>query len=609
MRRFRIRFLFVAAALLVPVCALVLQALRSVELERRFRDQAVAERVFDEMERALSEFLAREEERAFGEYGFVYTPAGAESGEAVRSPLSRLPSLPFVIGYFQIDPDGTAHSPLRPREHERDRTEPRDAPSAETLARIAEVERAAEESFGGSRRASTAAGTAQRPGTTLALDESGPGGARTADALQQQATANGRVSAYDALRALNKGVEQRAERQTKISREYDALSAALGREEQKSQDAARGARNEVSRFELSPMAGRAIDARRLLLYRTVVHETQGYRQGLLLDRAALGSWLRERALGSSEMESYATLRFDASAPTAPGSRYVYRHRFAEPFESLNAELELSPLPGLGGGTYVVLLSAMLGAAVVLALAALYRTASVVLQFAEQRGNFVAAVTHELKTPLTAIRMYGEMLRDGIVPSEAKRAEYYRHITAESERLTRLVNNVLEFSRLQKGPAQPPPPAPAAVAPVVREVAELARPHVEGGGFTLRLELEPDLPPARFERDALMQVLFNLIDNAVKYADGAAPKEITLCARRRREGQVTVAVRDHGPGVSPRHLEKIFEPFYRAESELTRTRKGTGLGLALVRALAERMGAKVLGRNLPEGGFEVEVLFG
>ena len=85
--------------------------------------------------------------------------------------------------------------------------------------------------------------------------------------------------------------------------------------------------------------------------------------------------------------------------------------------------------------------------------ALYRMVSVTVSYAERRSNFVAAVSHELKTPLTAIRMYGEMLRDGIVPAEAKRAEYYRHITVESERLSRLINNVLEFSRLEKGTRQ------------------------------------------------------------------------------------------------------------------------------------------------------------
>jgi signal transduction histidine kinase len=203
-------------------------------------------------------------------------------------------------------------------------------------------------------------------------------------------------------------------------------------------------------------------------------------------------------------------------------------------------------------------------------------------------------------------MYGEMLRDGMVPSDAKRNEYYRHITVESERLSRLINNVLEFSRLEKGTREMAL-VTGSVAPVVGDVAELLRPHVHAQGFELRVAVDGDLPPVRFERDALMQVLWNLVDNAVKYARDASTKAIDLRCWHDAHG-VHVSVRDHGPGVPVRHLGKIFEPFYRGESELTRRSKGTGLGLALVRGLVERMGARVSGGNAAGGGFEVEIAF-
>jgi signal transduction histidine kinase len=264
------------------------------------------------------------------------------------------------------------------------------------------------------------------------------------------------------------------------------------------------------------------------------------------------------------------------------------------------------LPGVGGVTYVYVLAVLVLAATGLGLAALYRMMTLVVGYAERRSNFVAAVSHELKTPLTAIRMYGEMLRDGMVPSAEKRDEYYRHITVESERLSRLINNVLEFSHLEKGTRQIAL-ATGSVAPVVREVAALLAPHVQEQGFELRVEVDGELPPVRFERDALMQVLWNLVDNALKYARDASPKRIALRGWADSSG-VHLAVRDHGPGVSPRHLGRIFEPFYRGESELTRRSKGTGLGLALVRGLVERMGAHVGGRNLSDGGFEVEIAF-
>src|SRR6185295_9077083 len=174
----------------------------------------------------------------------------------------------------------------------------------------------------------------------------------------------------------------------------------------------------------------------------------------------------------------------------------------------------------------------------------------------------------------------------------------------SERLSRLINNVLEFARLENG-TRPVSLTAGPIAPVVAEAATLLRPHLEQAGFTLRIEVDPALPPARFERDALLQVLFNLVDNAVKYATGAAHREIVLRAARAGD-RIVLAVRDHGPGVPAEHVGKIFEPFYRGERELTRRSKGTGLGLALVRGLAEGMGATVLGRNVQDGGFEVEI---
>jgi signal transduction histidine kinase len=229
--------------------------------------------------------------------------------------------------------------------------------------------------------------------------------------------------------------------------------------------------------------------------------------------------------------------------------------------------------------------------------------SVAVLFAERRSNFAAAVSHELKTPLTAIRMYAEMLRDGMVP-ERKRRQYYGTITAESERLSRLINNVLEFSRLEKG-VREMHLRMEPIEPCVREAVETLRPHAERQGFRIELELEDDLPPARFDRDALLQVLFNLLDNALKYAGSARERVITVACRREGE-RVALRVRDRGPGIPARHLSRVFDAFYRAENELTRTSKGTGLGLALVQGLVGRMGGVIASRNAEGGGFEVTV---
>ena len=132
------------------------------------------------------------------------------------------------------------------------------------------------------------------------------------------------------------------------------------------------------------------------------------------------------------------------------------------------------------------------------------------------------------------------------------------------------------------------------------------PHAEREGFRLEVDVPEDLPPVRFDRDALLQVLFNLVDNALKYARDASDRTVRIEARA-EQGGVRVAVRDSGPGVPESQLSRIFEPFYRSGDELTRTAQGAGIGLALVRELSERMGAALRGVNASGGGFEVSLL--
>ena len=133
---------------------------------------------------------------------------------------------------------------------------------------------------------------------------------------------------------------------------------------------------------------------------------------------------------------------------------------------------------------------------------------------------------------------------------------------------------------------------------------------EGSGLALPQDLAGTLPGAlalRYDRDAVLQVVFNLVDNALKYASKASDRRVVLGCSAVEDG-VRLSVRDRGPGVPPKHLSRIFQAFYRGENELTRSTKGTGIGLALVYGLAQRMGAAVSGRNASGGGFEVALRF-
>ncbi|OHB73941.1 MAG: hypothetical protein A2Z25_05435 [Planctomycetes bacterium RBG_16_55_9] len=222
-------------------------------------------------------------------------------------------------------------------------------------------------------------------------------------------------------------------------------------------------------------------------------------------------------------------------------------------------------------------------AVTLGLASLWRNARAQLKLAQKKDDFISAVSHELRTPLTSIRMYSEMLEKNWVKSQDKAAEYYRSMRQESERLSRLIENVLDFSRIQKGRKK----YAFRVGDLnksVEDVVKFMRPHAMQKGFSIRTEFG-EVKSSAFDGDAVTQIVVNLLDNAIKYARDADDKIIIV--RTASAGRfVLIEVEDRGPGVSHRQRKKIFEPFYRAGAEATRETTGTGLGLALVKKFAE-----------------------
>ncbi len=230
------------------------------------------------------------------------------------------------------------------------------------------------------------------------------------------------------------------------------------------------------------------------------------------------------------------------------------------------------------GTVVVVLLA-----VGLGLAGLWQGTMEQARLARKKDDFISAVSHELRTPLTSVRMYSEMLEKDWVQSREKQKRYYQNMRQETERLSRLVDNILDFSRVQRGRKQYHFEAGDFNA-CITQVVNMMRPFVEQQGFNMETDLAESTEMC-FDRDAVTQIIVNLLDNAVKYARQAEDKTIQL--RTRPDGPyVVIEVEDHGPGVPHAQRKRIFEPFYRTESESTRQTTGTGLGLALVKEFAE-----------------------
>ncbi|HET6427837.1 MAG TPA: HAMP domain-containing sensor histidine kinase, partial [Phycisphaerae bacterium] len=215
-----------------------------------------------------------------------------------------------------------------------------------------------------------------------------------------------------------------------------------------------------------------------------------------------------------------------------------------------------------------------------------------LSLSERRGAFVSAVTHELRTPLTTMRMYAEMLADGMVTDEQKRIRYLATVREETNRLCRLVENVLSYSRLE-GNRRQVAPQPVDLAQLLQEVEPRLRRRASEAGMELVLGDAAAGGSATVTTDpaALEQILLNLVDNACKYAARAEDRRIHL--ELLREGRSAVLrVRDHGPGVPAADRERIFRPFFRAKRDSAGSFGGVGLGLAISRRLARSLGGEI-----------------
>jgi two-component system phosphate regulon sensor histidine kinase PhoR len=205
-----------------------------------------------------------------------------------------------------------------------------------------------------------------------------------------------------------------------------------------------------------------------------------------------------------------------------------------------------------------------------------------------KSDFIANVSHELKTPLSLIRMFGEMVATGRHKGENAARDYGAIITRESERLSHLIDNVLDFARLERGKASYTF-VEADLADLLERALDVCRYRLEKEKLKLRTIIEPGLPPVRMDDNAMTLVVLNLVDNAIKYGADGGQVDVTL---QRRPGGVVLGVRDYGPGIVREEQARIFERFYRARSARDRNVRGSGIGLALVKYIAEAHGGRV-----------------
>jgi signal transduction histidine kinase len=366
----------------------------------------------------------------------------------------------------------------------------------------------------------------------------------------------------------------------------------------------------ISTFEseIDPLEFSLLDSGHFVLFRKVWRDGRRFIQGILIDRDVfLRDAVSDRFEGAAlaavsdliiayqeEVLHAASGKSGRHAERANSleSTLLYRDRLSAPLDSIGLIFSVGDLPPGPGARVLGWVTLLLAVVFLTGFYALYRLAMGQLRLARQQQDFVSAVSHELKTPLTSIRMYGEMLKEGWA-DETRRQQYYEYIHDESERLTRLISNVLQLASITRNEPNLAMRG-TAVSDLMERIEERISSQVQRAGFEVVFNRDERVADTAVmvDEDCFLQIIINLVDNAIKFSSGADDRRVEIGSRMASNGQVHFGVRDFGPGVPKDQMKKIFELFYRSESELTRETVGTGIGLAIVHQLCLAMGGSV-----------------
>jgi len=659
-------------ALSLPTAILVRQAYLQLKWESFQQHRVLAEELAARIDKSLQALIDTEEARSFSDYGFLVVAGDPTANFVQRSPLSEFPiksNLPGLLGYFQVDAQGIFTSPLLPSEREHAaaygiggqelsqrlaaqtkildilsrnrlvREYNEDLPRAPSPARPASVaalkplETGAEldeESMPSlaSRKDSTP--VKQKIQSQAAFDQlTGAGAEAKKEAGRLPDKKGDNEDAGNSVQSLAKSVvgklgslESRG-----VRKERSALPEPQSLREKTAQPqtlAPKPIRVTTFESEIDPFEFSRLDSGHFVLFRKVWRDGQRYIQGLLIEsepflRNLIEVEFRQTALSNMSglavayqggiLSNLSGLAGQEYLPNEGEWRgdLLYRTRFSAPLSELELIFTIDRLPPGPGGIVVGWLGGILALVLCGGFLLMYRLGLRQLDLTRQQQDFISAVSHELKTPLTSIRMYGEMLREGWVPEE-KKAQYYEFIQNESERLSKLINNVLQLARMTRNRLSLKLKT-VTVAELLDGIRSKIATQVERNGFQLTIQCETETGQARLlvDEDSFAQIIINLVDNALKFSAKSEKLMIDISCQARRDQTLVFSVRDYGPGIPKNQMKKLFSLFYRLENELTRETVGTGIGLALVYqlALAMKGGVELVNRS---PGAEFRVIF-
>ena len=646
MKRLQILILIFCLSLSIPLGYFVVRTYRGLEQEETAALSYFADTLFDRMEQDLETLVQLEEGRAIDEYNFFMTPSGRyrDSENEERSPLSSPPAQNYILGYFQNNPDGSFQTPIAQagknipadrkdtvsqleranRLFNRIRTATTDEVIVPPARVVVQPEQKRQGAFAGkyldltrSQEPKTYLGQKQKrlEKVTVAQAENvarqkksgaamspAPPAASFSKSLSSQHRAG-----EEALLDKDKGETARASVQSEPGLKEDEADAPA--------EAASEIRAEDSfQVEVAPLQSVFVAADQIFIFRRIMINQKIYRQGFILKVPAFLNYLAQNYFMAQPMAGYANLRLKIvdqgreigiveAGTSSRDPKFILNRAFPSPFAFLNATLSSDEIPRSTGRKTLMIMGIVLVAIFLIGLFAIYKSTQTIVDLSERRSQFVSSVTHELKTPLTNIRMYIEMLEQGIARDTEREQEYFQIINSEGSRLSRLISNVLDLAKLEKK-QRTLNLKQGTFEEVVAEVKTVMQAKLKQENFALKI-IQEKIHPFNYDCEVMIQVLINLIENSIKFGQAAAQKEITI--RTFQEGKwVKIAVSDRGPGIPRRALKKIFDDFYRVDNSLARKTRGTGIGLALVKKFVKLIGGEVTAQNNPEGGCTITI---
>jgi signal transduction histidine kinase len=628
--------------LAIPSAIISYTAYEKLHLENIYQYQQAARSITLDLNSTLTQAIAKEEERLDAEYSFLVVEGEPNAKFLQRSVLSRYPvesNFPGIVGYFQVDSNKRFSSPLLP--DNRLGSKNSYGLSNQDLLLRNQLEQNLYSILAQNKLVAK-----------KHLREHDAQIDITSDKEQINTLGFDLLESVIEQEKISREVGKQKGYKDKLSKDPQSISAPLEKKPRQSTLPNKPKRKEKSYIpqqnlvlkkqnsstsstniegeaqivkpknlnlfesELDPFRFSILKSGHFVVYRKVWRGENQLIQGAVLsiddffeqvikprfERSPLSEYTQlSIAYGNSTLTNYPKQMNNLLANRSFIDKSLYTSTsLSEPFDQLSLVFHATEIPTSESGQFIMLMTIILFLSLVFGTYALFRLTYRQSSLAQQHQDFVSSVSHELKTPITSIQMYGEILKKGWL-DDIKREEYYDFICSESERLSRLISNILQISKVSRNSLS------LDIKEIsINELASLIHSKVDSqmqlSDFTYNFEMDPTIgdKKVKVENDAFIQIIINLVDNAIKYSRGSLKKQIDIKFNVLPNKKVTISVRDYGVGIKEEENNKVFELFYRIGNELTRQSKGTGIGLALVKELTNAMDGKVIIVNHSRG---------